>query len=934
VVGQNEIQHLRQETPQAPNLNNQRRSDEQPPLLHACACARRCGRFMPTLVAQPRPAGQRSVRWWWRPRVRSGLILAVLLVIVVAARAAAHLETDWLWFHELGQEHVFWKLLTLRWVAGSVAGIATAVVLLANLWLVARSTPPGAGLPSADPRSRELRRAALWAGVAVSVGAGVAVGRGVVVGSWEQLALWLHRQHFGAVDPLFHKDIGFFVFSLPLYQNVVHWLLLTAGVALGSAILGHVATGAIRLKPAPIAATRAAHAHVVVLASVLLIGLAASHWLGQYALELGSGNRTVPGAGYTEVHITLPWLRVLIVVALGAATMMIVAAIRRSWSLPAIAVVIVAVAELVNPSVVPSVVQRLFVEPQTLSRERPYLADSVRLTQVAYGLDRVAQRALPANATITGSELRADRDVLRNIQLWDTDVLRPQIDQQQSIGSYYAFPSTTVDRYREGKRVRAIIVAERELDVNRLDPSGRTWANDHLAYTHGYGLVAVPAGGLGPAGQPKFVTSEFGAGHAPTRVRQPRIYYGVQPRGAQPWSMVKTRRPEIEKPLPGDTPEPDYHYDGTGGIPVGGLLSRAVFALRFGEVNLALSETINAGSRIMLHRDVRERLRNLAPFLVWEKHPEVLVVDGRVKFLAHGYTTSNSFPYAAKSVLGGRPVNYIRGGVVATVDAYSGRVHMYAVDDQDPLLRAWRGVFPGLFEPGERMPAGIRAHLRYPRELFDAQSRIWATYHIDNVDDFYTKADAWQRPAEISGPVQKVGAIRFRYKSQSPRMNPYFLLARRPGDKRLRFMLTTVFTPHSQENLSGYLTGTIDAGRPRLTELTLPRARLVLGPSQVSRQILATPGVGDRLRLLNQETADLGSQAVNAVELSEPRVVPLGDSFLYVQPIYVTSQGSGVTRVRLVTVYLNGHVGYGTRRHGALGGTRADPPGPVANPAR
>jgi len=341
--------------------------------------------------------------------------------------------------------------------------------------------------------------------------------------------------------------------------------------------------------------------------------------------------------------------------------------------------------------------------------------------------------------------------------------------------------------------------------------------------------------------------------------------------------------------------------------------------VRFGELNLALSETIGASSRILLHRDVRDRLRNLAPFLVWERHPEVLVVGGRIKFLAHGYTTSNSFPYAARTTLAGRSVNYVRGAVVATVDAYTGRVRVYAFDDSDPVLRAWRGVFPTLFTPAARMPPDIRAHLRYPRELFDAQSRIWATYHIDNVDDFYTKSDAWQRPAEISGPVHKVGTIRFRYKSQSPRMRPYFLLARRPGDRDSHFMLTTVFTPHSQENLSGYLTGTVtDEGHPRLTQLTLPRSRLVLGPSQVSRQILATPAVGDRLRLLNQETADLGDQAVNTVELSEPRVVPLGDSFLYVQPIYVTSQGSGVTRVRLVTVYLNGHVGYGSTLKEAL----------------
>jgi uncharacterized membrane protein (UPF0182 family) len=728
------------------------------------------------------------------------------------------------------------------------------------------------------------------------------------------------------VDPLFHKDVGFFVFSLPLYQKVAQWLFLTIAAALIAAIAGHVATGAIRTKPPPVSATRGAHAHVLVLAALLLLAIAWKHWLAQYALELSNTNRTVPGAGYTEVHVLLPWLRVLVAVALTGAVALVVAAVRRSWSLPAIVLVVVAVAELVNPAVLPSVVQRVLVDPQTLSRERPYLTHSVKYTQLAWGLDDVADRALPANAEISPAELRSNRDVLRNIQLWDTDVLTPQIDQQQSIGSYYTFRSTTVDRYLHGGRARALIVAQRELDLSRLEASGRTWANDHLAYTHGYGLVAVPAGGLGPEGQPKFINSEFDAGRAPTRIRQPRIYYGVQPPGAQPWVVVRTNRSEIEKPLPGDAPEPEYHYNGSGGIPLGGLLRRAVFALRFGELNFALSETLTNQSRILLHRDVGARLRNLAPFLLWEKRPEVLVVNGRIQFLAHGYTTSNSFPYSAQTNVNGRRVNYMRGAAVATVDAFSGRVTFYATDEEDPILDAWRGVFPTLFTPAARMPATVRAHLRYPRELFDAQSEVWETYHINNVDDFYTKSDAWQRPAELSGPVQKVGAIRFRYKHQSPRMRPYFLLARRPGDRQERFMLTTVYTPHSQENLSGYLTGTMDRGRPRLTELTLPRERLVLGPSQVSRQILATPAVGNRLRLLNTETADLGNQAVNAVELSEPRVVPLGDSFLYVQPIYVTSQGSGVTRVRLVTVYLNGRVGYGKTLREALRVAQAAPP--------
>jgi uncharacterized membrane protein (UPF0182 family) len=892
---------------------------------------------MSTLVAHPRPVRRPTGRWWWRPRVRSAVIAAGLALVLAIARTAAHLETDFLWFDELGHERVFWKLLTMRWIAGTATGAGTTLLLLANFWLVARVAPADAGLPRADPRNALLRRAVLLGCVAVAVAAGLVVGRAVVLGSWQQLALWTHRQDFGITDPLFNKDVGFFVFSLPLYQKLAHWAFLTIGVALVTTVLAHVATGAIRMKPPPVAATRGAGTHVLALTALLLLALAWQHWLGTYALELHHGNRTVPGAGYTEVHVTLPWLRVLVFVAIGAAALIAFAAIRRSWSLPVIALVIVAAAELVNPAVLPSVVQRVLVDPQTLSRERPFLAESLRMTQAAYGLDHVAERALPANATITPADLRANRDVLRNIQLWDTDVLRPQIDQQQSIGSYYSFPSTTVDRYRQGKDVRMTIVAQRELDISRLDPSARTWANDRLAYTHGYGLVAARAGAIGPAGQPEFDTSEFDAGHPPTRIRQPRLYYGVQPRGAQPWVIVGSKRAEIEKPLPGDLPEPDYHYDGDAGIPVGGLLRRAVFALRFGDLNLLLSQTISGKSRILLRRDVRDRLRSLAPFMVWQKNPEVMVINGRVQFLAQGYTTSKSFPYSAQTTVAGKRVNYIRGAVVATVDAYSGRVTLYATDDDDPILRAWRGVFPTLFTPGSRMPDAVRDHLRYPRELFDAQSQIWETYHIDDIDDFYTKADAWQRPAELSGPVERVGAIRFRpgrgltqdgpdedRLRQAPRMRPYFLMARLPGDRRPRFMLTTVFTPHSQENLSGYLTGTMDSqGRPRLAELTLPRARFVLGPSQVSRQILATPAIGDRLRLLNQETADLGKQAINAVEVSEPRVVPIGDSFLYVQPIYVTASGSGVTRVRLVTVFLNGKVGYGRTLGQALRMARA-----------
>ena len=323
--------------------------------------------------------------------MRSALLLGALGMVTVLARLAAHLETDWLWFDELGQEQVFWTLLTTKWLAGSLAGIATTTVLLANFWLWRGRRRRRPGSRAAIPEPCDCDRLLLAGSLAISAAAGFFVGKSVVRVDWQQLALWAHRQEFGIVDPLFHKDVGFFVFSLPLYQKVSQWLFVTIAVALVAAVAGHVATGAIRTKPAPVSATRGAHAHVLVLAALLLLVVAWKHWLGQFALELSNSNRTVPGAGYTEVHVLLPWLRVLVLVTLAAAVALLVAAVRRSWTVPAIVLVIVAVAELVNPSVLPSVVQRVVVDPQTLSRERPYLAHSVKYTQLAWGLDDVAR---------------------------------------------------------------------------------------------------------------------------------------------------------------------------------------------------------------------------------------------------------------------------------------------------------------------------------------------------------------------------------------------------------------------------------------------------------------------------------------------------------------------------------------------------------------
>jgi uncharacterized membrane protein (UPF0182 family) len=870
--------------------------------------------------------------------VRSAVLLALLGTLAAAARLFAHLQTDLLWFHELGQERVFWTSLTARWLVSTAIGLATALLLLANFWVVertARRVPAGMAPPA---RARQALRAGY---LAVSVGAGLIAGSVVGLRHWEQILLWLHKQEFGVADPVFHRDVGFFVFTLPVYELLAGWLLAVGVLALAMAAAGHLANGAIRTQRRPIAATRRAGAHLLVLGALLLIVSAWKHGLSAFALELPREDAGLP-AGYTDLHVQLIWLRVLVIVSVVGAGALLVSAVQRWWMLPAAVVVVMAFAELAGPGPVSGLVQQYVVEPQTLARERPYIARQIRFTQLAYGLDDVEERSLPAAAAISDRELRSHRNVLKNIQLWDPSVLNGEIDEHQSIGSFYSFPNITVDRYREGGRNRGMILSERQLDIARLEPSGRTWANDRLAYTHGYGLVAVPSGEVDADGGPTFSNSEFAAGTSATRVSQPRLYYGVQPRGAAPWVIARSRREEVEKPLSDSAAKPDRHYDGGGGIPLAGPLRRAAFALRFGDMKLLISKTLQDRSRLILHRDVRDRVRTLAPFLTWDERPQVAVIGGRISFLLAGYTTSSSYPYSKRIEVRGQDINYMRAAALAAVDAYSGRVTIYA-SGADPLLRAWQGVYPTLFTPESQMPADLREHLRYPEELFKAQADVWATFHADDVQDFYTRVDDWQQPADLSGSLDRVGSIRFRPPTErplddsgpqddsvrAPRMRPSYVLARLPGERNERFMLTTPFTPHGQENLTGYLAGFIHAdGGPRLTQLTLPRPQLALGPAQVTRRILATPAVGDRLRLLNAETTDLGDQAVAAVQLSEMRVVPIGDSFLYVLPIYGTAAGSGVIRLRLVTVYLNGHVGYGRNLDEAIERARDAAAGP------
>jgi uncharacterized membrane protein (UPF0182 family) len=870
----------------------------------------------------PASAPVRNISLWRTPRSRSLLLLGLLAILGGIVSLVAHEYTDLLWYRELGQEDVFWTTLKWKLLGRGVPGFGTACFLLVNFAVVERAMAPHAPL-------RPYRRLAYPAAAVV---AGVISAQWRADGAWRLLALWAGRNDFGVQDPLFHRDVGYFVFSLPLYQQVASWLLDTLAMAAVATVAAYLVAGGLRTAR-PYIVVRAARAHLLMLAALGLVVVAWRYRLEQLTLALPHEGSVVPGASYTDVHVRLPARRVLVVLSLAGAVLCLCAARRRVPRAPAMVVAGLAGLAVVGQGALPAAIERYDVQPQQLSRERPYLADAIASTRRAFALDDVSERALPASGRLSARGIARNRRTLDNVPLWDSTVLRPAMNELQSIGRYYSFPSSTVDRYTVGGVPRLMALAARQLDRTRLGPAARGWANDRFAYTHGYGVVAVRAGEVDAAGHPRFTQREFRGSSNPLQLRQPRIYFGEQPDTDPPYVIVDSRRGEIDEPIPGSR-APEYHYDGTGGIALTSPLRRLAFAARFGDLKLMLTETLAGGSRIVLHRDVGQRLRMLAPVLRWDAHPQTAIIDGRIQYLFHGYTTSTHYPYAASVRLGGTRVNYARAPAQAAVDAFSGRVSIYAVDPGDPILRAWRSAYPSLFLPASRMPRDMRAHLRYPHALFMAQARAYATYHADDATGFWNGADAWQLPLQLAGPVEGAGEIHFPHPKASVdaderregdgsparwHMRPDYLYARLPGDARERLMLVTPFTPRGRENLAGYLAGSVDGrGNPRLTLLSLPRDRLTIGPTQATRRVLASPAVNRRLELLNRESRDLGRGAVNRTILGDARTVPIGHALVHVQPIYLVAGGSGVPRLQLVTAYADGRVGYGRDLEAAL----------------
>ncbi len=853
------------------------------------------------------PAGTR--RW---PVVVIGIVILLFIIFTVMSG----FYVDLLWFREVDLSSVFWTVLRAKMLLGLVFGLLFFGLLFTNLLIVRRIRPTTRILtPEQEMVERVRQNIEPYLRWLIPLGAAVLallVGIGVS-GQWRTFLLWRNGSglSFGSPEPLFGRDPAFYVFSLPWLRFVQGWLfssLVGVTVIVG---IAHFLWGGIQPQ-APAFADKvspAVRAHLSVLLGLIMVAKAWGYYLGRFDL-LTSPRGVVEGASYTDVHAQLPALNFLAIVAVICAVLFLVNIRVRLWSLPVIAVGLLALVSVLLGTAYPAFVQQFSVKPQEQQRETPYIQDNIEGTQRAFQLDTIDVSERPADLNVSADALDENAATVSNIRLWRPRVLGENFQSLQRIRQYYEFHDVDVDRYPIGDEPRVLMVSGREISQDGIAASGRSWQNQHLVYTHGYGAVAAQVNTATSEGAPILTLKDIPPSGVP-EIDQPRIYFGEV--ADVPFVMTNTGAQELDY----DGAPPGYTYDGQGGIPVGNIVQRALFAWRFKDVNLLISGLIKPDSRIMIYRSLDERVPKPAPFLTYDKDPYLAVVSGRLTWIWDAYTTTDEYPYsqdidlstATDRDLQGH-VNYIRNSVKVTVDAYDGSMKYYIIDTEDPIVQAWSAAFPDLFTDLSEAPADLEAHFRYPEGLFQVQATQFATYHVTDPAVFFQKQDVWQIPNDPTIPANEPGAT--GDSAASGPLRPYYSLMRLPGATDEQFMLILPFTPAERQNLVSWMAVSSDPGSyGDMVAYTFPAGRNIDGPTQVFAQINQDPAFSTFRTLLGQQ----GSTIV----FGDFLVIPINDSLLYVQPVYVRStQENSIPELKRVVVVNGDTVGVGTSLSEAL----------------
>jgi uncharacterized protein len=824
-----------------------------------------------------------AVRLPRRPPRRFGVgVLVLVFLLFVLIPNALDLAAEWLWFDAVGYARVFTTRLTVQLLLGVGVGGAAAAFLYANLRIAQRGVVPEPLVIQID-RGRSsvdvtgwLRRLALPA----AVGLGLMTGLGAATG-WLAVLRFLHRTPFGVTDPVFGRDVGYYVFTLPVAAGALALATVLITLALGASVMLYVARRDVVVFRRRVTVEPSARVHLAALVALLFLLAALRAYLVRLPDLLYSTTGPFVGASYSDLHAKLTGIRLAGVAALAGCALVVWGA--RSHQLARntlLAIAIYVGVSFVGVTLYPTLVQRLVVAPNELVKETIPLKHHIAATRRAWGLDQVAIRDLSGEARLTEREIRANRATIDNVRLWDRDPLLQTFGQIQEIRTYYDFVSVDDDRYWIDGQYRQVLLSPRELNSASLPT--RTFINERLTFTHGMGLTLGPVNQVTDEGLPVlFIKDLPPVSDVTLRVTRPAIYYGEL---TDSWVFARTRQREF------DYPSGDENifttYDGTGGVRVGSWPRRLLLAAYFRSLKVLLSSDITADSRAMFIRNIRQRARTALPFLLFDNDPYLVVTDsGRLRWILDGYTATNRYPYAQP--LAGGP-NYMRNSVKVVIDAFDGTVTAYLADPRDPLVLTIAKAFPGIFQPLDAMPADLRAHLRYPEDLFRVQTDLYAVYHMDEPDIFYHREDQWQKPV---------------LSRTADRGDPFVrhMIMRLPEERQAEFILMVPFTPRGKDNLASWMVARNDGAHyGELVVYRLPKQSLVFGPTQIVNRINQDTEISRQVSLWDQR----GSEVVRGNLL----VIPIEESLIYVQPLYLRAEGGRIPELKRVVVAYQNHV--------------------------
>lgn len=825
------------------------------------------------------------------------IVVGAVFVALIVFRLLAGFLVDWSWFASLGLNTVFWTRVLASVAVFATVFVVTAAILLAN-GIVANRTAgfrpalrtvpsPWNSIEGLNPPAalERLYRVFPW-GLAVVVAALVlaALIAASEIGQWDLVLRYLHQVPYGQKDPLFDLDIGFFLFSLPVYEAIKDWLLfvLTVSAFLAGAV--YWVHGAIVFDQQRRYVAPAVVAHASVLLGLYLIVKAADFWLQRFLLVYGD-NGVVVGASYTDVHLEMPLLWIMAGLSLVAALVCFANIRGRSLKTPLLAAVGLIVISVVVVPLATGLYQRVIVKPNELQFESPYIARNIAMTREAYDLNNIQVKPFVGDDHLSYAALENNRATVDNIRLWDYQPLLSSYAQLQEIRTYYKFHDADIDRYWLNGTYQQVMTSARELKSSLLPANAQTWVNLHVLFTHGNGVVMSPVTKTTEGGLPSLYVQDIPpVSSGGPAVTEPRIYFGEE---VDNYIIVKGSTPEFDYPK-GDK-NVYAEYKGRDGVAIGGFGNRLLFSWYFGDINILLSKYVTPESRIVFRRNIQERIKQIAPFLRLDNDPYIVVSGGRLYWMQDAYTVSSAFPYSKR--LDDGSANYIRNAVKVVLDAYNGTVDFYISDASDPIVRTYASIYPGLFKPASAMPADLHRHVRYPEDLFTIQAEMYRAYHMQAPEVFYNREDLWQFPRKPTSDDDSADA----------KMAPYFINMRLPGEKQTEFVLMLPMVPNQRDNMIAWLAARCDGpDYGKLIVYTFPKDKLVYGPFQINALISQNTEVSQQISLWNQ----MGSRVIHGNLL----VVPIENSLLYVMPLYLRAASGQLPELKRVIAVYDGKV--------------------------